>query len=68
MQVWRLMFCLAATQPASSLRMLSFMYLWLPLVFEVLIMLVLSRMNVEETVENIKREKGIASDCVTDEE
>ena len=58
----------AATQPASSLRMLSFMYLWLPLVFEVLIMLVLSRMNVEETVENIKREKGIASDCVTDEE
>lgn len=55
-------------QPASSLRMLSFMYLWLPLVFEVLIMLVLSRMNVEETVENIKREKGIASDCVTDEE
>ena len=58
----------AATQPASSLRMLSFMYLWLPLVFEVLIMLVLSRMNVEETVENIKREKGITSDCVTDEE
>lgn len=58
----------AAIQPASSLRMLSFMYLWLPLVFEVLIMLVLSRMNVEETVENIKREKGIASDCVTDEE
>lgn len=58
----------AATQPASSLRMLSFMYLWLPLVFEVLIMLILSRMNVEETVENIKREKGIASDCVTDEE
>ena len=44
------------------------MYLWLPLVFEVLIMLVLSRMNVEETVENIKREKGITSDCVTDEE
>lgn len=58
----------AATQPASNLRMLSFMYLWLPLVFEVLIMLILSRMNVEETVENIKREKGIASDCVTDEE
>ena len=58
----------AATQPVSSLRMLSFMYLWLPLVFEILIMLVLSRMNVEETVENIKREKGIASDCVTDEE
>lgn len=58
----------AATQPVSSLRMLSFMYLWLPLVFEVLIMLVLSRMTVEETVENIKREKGIASDCVTDEE
>ena len=59
----------AATQPASQLTDVSlFMYLWLPLVFEVLIMLVLSRMNVEETVENIKREKGIASDCVTDEE
>ena len=57
-----------AVQPQSALDMMQFMYLWLPLIFDILILLILSRMNVEETVENIKREKGIASDCVTDEE
>ena len=39
--------------------MLHIMYLWLPLVIDVLIMLVLSRMNVEETNEKIKAKKKI---------
>ena len=33
------------------------MYLWLPLIFDVLIMFILSRMNVEETNVKIKKEK-----------
>ena len=48
-----------ATQPQSALDMMQFMYLWLPLIFDVLIMFILSRMNVEETNAKIKKEKGI---------
>ena len=47
----------AATQPESCISMLKFMYLWLPLVFDVLIMLVLSRINVEEANDKIGRRK-----------
>ena len=43
------------------------MYLWIPFIIEILITIVLSKMNVEATNENIKKEKGIVSDCVTDE-
>lgn len=39
--------------------MMQFMYLWLPLIFDVLIMFILSRMNVEETNVKIKKDKGI---------
>ena len=46
-------------QPQSALNMMQFMYLWLPLIFDVLIMFILSRMNVEETNAKIKKEKGI---------
>ena len=46
-----------ATQPQSALDMMQFMYLWLPLIFDVLIMFILSRMNVEETNAKIKKEK-----------
>lgn len=46
-------------QPQSCIDMLHIMYLWLPLVIDVLIMLVLSRMNVEETNEKIKAKKKI---------
>ncbi len=49
-----------ATQPQSALDMMQFMYLWLPFIFTVLIMLVLSRMNVEGANEKIKN-----SICVT---
>ena len=48
-----------AMQPQSCIDMLHIMYLWLPLVIDVLIMLVLSRMNVEETNEKIKAKKKI---------
>ncbi len=43
----------------SALNMMQFMYLWLPLIFDVLIMFILSRMNVEETNVKLKKEKGI---------
>ena len=49
----------AATQPESCISMLKFM--WLPLVFDVLIMLVLSRINVEEANDKIRAKKGMVS-------
>ena len=55
-----------ATQPQSALDMMQFMYLWLPLIFDVLILFVLSRMNVEDANKKLKAEKGIAADEVTD--
>ena len=54
------------TQPQSALDMMQFMYLWLPLIFDVLIMFVLSRMNVEDVNKKLKAEKGIAADEITD--
>lgn len=38
----------AAVQSASCIQMLYFMYLWLPLIISLIIMIVLSRMNVEQ--------------------
>ena len=46
-------------QPESCINMLHIMYLWLPLVIDVLILLVLSRMKVEETNARIKAEMGM---------
>ncbi|EOS45031.1 sugar (Glycoside-Pentoside-Hexuronide) transporter [Lachnospiraceae bacterium MD335] len=43
-----------AIQPDSCINMLHIMYLWLPFAIDVVIMLVLSRMNVEETNEKMK--------------
>lgn len=43
----------AAVQPESALHMMRLMYLWIPVVLEILIMLVLSRMNVEEANERL---------------
>lgn len=42
-------------QPVSCINMLHFMYLWLPLILNLLILFLLSRMNVEETNAEIKR-------------
>ncbi|MFR5234512.1 MAG: MFS transporter, partial [Pilosibacter sp.] len=55
-----------ASQPQSALDMMQFMYLWLPLIFDVLIMFALSRMNVEDANKKLKAEKGIAADEITD--
>ena len=55
-----------ATQPQAALDMMQFIYLWLPLIFDVLIMFVLSRMNVEDANKKLKAEKEIAADEVTD--
>lgn len=44
----------AAEQPESAIHMMSLMYLWIPVVLEILIMLVLSRMNVEEANEKLR--------------
>lgn len=49
----------AAVQPESCINMLQFMYLWLPLIFSVLIMFILSKMNIEEVNDRIRAEKGI---------
>lgn len=48
-----------AVQPESCINMLHIMYLWLPLVIDVIILLVLSRMKVEETNAKIKAERGM---------
>ena len=48
-------------QPDSCIRMLYIMYLWLPLIIDVAIMLVLSRMNVEDANAKIRLEKGMKS-------
>ena len=55
-----------ATQPQSALDMMQFIYLWLPLIFDVLIMFVLSRMNVEGANKKLKAEKIITADEETD--
>lgn len=57
-----------ATQPASAIPMLQVMYLWIPFIIEILITIVLLKMNVEATNEKIKKEKGVVSDCATDGE
>lgn len=51
-----------AVQPQSALDMMQFMYLWLPLIFDILILLILSRMNVEAANEKLKAERGIGAE------
>jgi len=48
-----------AVQPESCISMLHFMYLWLPLILDVIIMIILSRMNVEGANTMLKLQKGI---------
>lgn len=43
-----------AIQPDSCINMLHFMYLWLPLILNILILFLLSRMNVEEANAKIR--------------
>ena len=51
-----------AVQPQSALDMMQFLYLWLPLIFDILILLILSRMNVEAANEKLKAEQGIGAE------
>ena len=48
----------AAVQPESCIRMMQVMYLWIPLVISLVITIILSRMNVEEANERLKKEKN----------
>ncbi|MDE7035015.1 MAG: MFS transporter, partial [Eubacteriales bacterium] len=43
----------AAVQPASCINMLYFMYLWLPLIFNLVITFLLSRLRVEQATEQL---------------
>ena len=44
----------AAIQPDSCINMMYFMYLWLPFILDLLITIVLSFMNVEETNRKLR--------------
>ena len=48
----------AAVQPESCIRMMQVMYLCIPLVISLVITIILSRMNVEEANERLKKEKN----------
>lgn len=48
----------ATVQPESCIRMMQVMYLWIPLVISLVITIILSRMNVEEANERLKKEKN----------
>ena len=48
----------AAEQSASTLNMLHIMYLWMPMIFNLLITLILTRLNVEHANEELRAEKA----------
>ena len=47
----------AAQQIASTLNMLHIMYLWMPMIFNLLITLILTRLNVEKANEELRKQK-----------
>lgn len=48
----------ALVQSEGCIRMLYIMYLWIPMIISLIITLILSKMNVEETNEKLKAEQG----------
>ena len=48
----------AAEQSASTLNMLHIMYLWMPMIFNLLITLILTRLNVEHANEELRAQKA----------
>lgn len=42
------------TQPQSALNMMQFMYLWLPLILDIIITFILSKMNVEKANKELR--------------
>ena len=47
----------AAQQTASTMNMLHIMYLWMPMIFNLLITLILTRLNVEKANEELRKHK-----------
>ena len=45
----------AAVQSASTINMLHIMYLWMPMIFNLLITLILTRLNVEKANEELRK-------------
>ena len=48
----------AAVQSASTINMLHVMYLWLPMAFNIIVTIILSRLNVEKTNEKLMAAKN----------
>lgn len=48
----------AAIQPESCIRMLCFMYLWVPVIISFIITFVLSKMNVEQTNAELRKKRS----------
>lgn len=48
----------AAVQPESCIRMLCFMYLWVPVIISFIITFVLSKMNVEQTNAELRKKRS----------
>lgn len=49
----------AAVQPDSCIRMLYFIYLWIPMLINLIMTFILSRMNVEATNKKLKQQSDI---------
>ncbi len=47
----------AAEQTASTMNMLHIMYLWMPMIFNLLITLILTRLNVEKANEELRKHR-----------
>ena len=47
----------AAQQTASTMNMLHIMYLWMPMIFNLLITLILTRLNVEKANEELRKKR-----------
>ena len=47
----------ATQQTASTMNMLHIMYLWMPMIFNLLITLILTRLNVEKANEELRKKK-----------
>ncbi len=52
----------AAEQSASCMNMLHIMYLWMPMIFNLLITIILTQLNVEKAVQDLKEEAGSAKE------
>ena len=49
-----------SVQPQSCVNMLQFMYLWLPMLINIVVAVLLTQLNVERANERLRAQKGIA--------